>query len=225
MPGDSRTFSGVGRADAGQIGGARRLDQGRHHLQHRPARTAALRQTVHQDIPAGQVQIEYSGADKVYEACLNNTIDFGIVALPLRRPNLAVIRFRDDKLVIVCNPEHKLARRRRASVEALAGEDFIAFERDIPTRKTIDHILKQRKVKVNYVMEFDNIETIKRSVEVGIGVSILPETAVANEVRNKQLVALDFTEGVFTRSIGIIHRKGKVFSAAAREFVKLLISA
>ena len=175
--------------------------------------------------PQVKVHIEYSRTDKVYEACLNNTIDFGIVALPLRRPNLAVIPFRDDKLVIVCNPEHKLARRRSASVGALAGEDFIAFERDIPTRKTIDHILKQRKVKVNYVMEFDNIETIKRSVEVGIGVSILPETAVANEVRNKQLVALDFTEGVFTRSIGIIHRKGKVFSAAAREFVKLLISA
>ncbi|HEU0174838.1 MAG TPA: LysR family transcriptional regulator [Blastocatellia bacterium] len=175
--------------------------------------------------PQVKVHIEYSRTDKVYEACLNNTIDFGIVALPLRRPNLAVIPFRDDKLVIVCNPEHKLARRRRASVGALAGEDFIAFERDIPTRKTIDRILKERKVEVNRVMEFDNIETIKRSVEVGIGVSILPETAVANEVRNKQLVALNFTEGVFTRSIGIIHRKGKVFSAAAREFVNVLTSA
>jgi DNA-binding transcriptional LysR family regulator len=175
--------------------------------------------------PQVKVHIEYSRTDRVYEACLNNTIDFGIVALPLRRPNLAVIPFRDDKLVIVCNPEHGLARRRRVSVKALAGEDFIAFERDIPTRKTIDRILKQHKVEVNYMMEFDNIETIKRSVEVGIGVSILPETAVANEVRNKQLVALDFTEGVFTRSIGIIHRKGKVFSAAAREFVKMLTSA
>lgn len=175
--------------------------------------------------PQVKVHIEYSRTDKVYDACLNNTIDFGIVALPLRRPNLAVIPFREDKLVIVCNPEHKLARRGRVSVKALVGEDFIAFERDIPTRKTIDRILKQHKVEVNYVMEFDNIETIKRSVEVGIGVSILPETAVANEVRNKQLVALNFTEGVFTRPIGIIHRKGKVFSAAAREFVNMLTSA
>ncbi len=174
--------------------------------------------------PQVNVHLEYSRADKVYEACLNNTIDFGIVALPLRRPNLDVIPFRNDKLVIVCNPEHKLARRRRVSVGALAGEDFIAFERDIPTRKTIDRILKQSKVVVNYTMEFDNIETIKRSVEVGIGVSILPETAVANEVRNKQLVALNFTEGVFTRSIGIIHRRGKVFSEAARRFVEMLTS-
>jgi len=174
--------------------------------------------------PQVKVHIEYSRTDKVYEACLNNTIDFGIVALPLRRPNIAVIPFREDKLVIVCNPEHRLARRRRISVRALAGEDFIAFERDIPTRKTIDRILKQHGVAVNYVMEFDNIETIKRSVEVGIGVSILPEPAVANEVKNKLLVALDFTEGVFTRPIGIIHRKGKVFGEGARAFIQLLTS-
>ncbi|HEY7184730.1 MAG TPA: LysR family transcriptional regulator [Blastocatellia bacterium] len=174
--------------------------------------------------PQVKVHIEYSRTDKVYEACLNNTIDFGIVALPLRRPNIAVIPFRDDKLVVVCNPEHRMARRRRISVRTLAGEDFIAFERDIPTRKTIDRILKQHGVAVNYVMEFDNIETIKRSVEVGIGVSILPETAVANEVKNKLLVALDFTEGVFTRPIGIIHRKGKVFGEAARQFIQLLTS-
>jgi LysR family transcriptional regulator, transcriptional activator of the cysJI operon len=175
--------------------------------------------------PQVKIHIEYSRTDKVIEACLNNTIDFGIIALPLRRPSLAVIPFRHDKLVIICNPGHRLAGRRRVSVKKLEGEDFIAFERDIPTRKTIDQILKQNRVSVNYVMEFDNIETIKRSVEVGIGVSILPETAVANEVRNGLLVALNFTEGTFTRPIGIIHRKGKVFTPAAGEFIKLLISS
>lgn len=174
--------------------------------------------------PQVKVHIEYSRTDKVYEACLNNAIDFGIVALPLRRPNLAVIPFRNDKLVVVCNPEHPMAKRRRISLKDLEGEDFIAFERDIPTRKTIDQIFKRHQVAVNYVMEFDNIETIKRSVEVGNGVSILPETAVVNEVNGGMLVALDFKEGVFTRPIGIIHRKGKVFSAAAREFVNLLTS-
>jgi DNA-binding transcriptional LysR family regulator len=172
--------------------------------------------------PQVKVHIEYSRTDKVYEACLNDTIDFGIVALPLRKPNLAVIPFRQDKLVLVCHPEHPLAGRRRVSLKQLAGEEFIAFERDIPTRKTIDQILKQHKVTVNYVMEFDNIETIKRSVEVGNGISILPETAVVSEVRSRLLVALDFTEGSFTRPIGIIHRRGKVFSPAAREFIRLL---
>jgi LysR family transcriptional regulator, transcriptional activator of the cysJI operon len=106
----------------------------------------------------------------------------------------------------------------------LNGVPYVAFDRALPIRKAIDRALRQRGARPNIVMEFDNIETIKRSIEVGIGVSILPETAVANEVRNKQLVTLDFAEGVFTRSIGIIHRKGKVFSAAASEFVKTLTS-
>ena len=175
--------------------------------------------------PQVKVNIEYSRTDRVYEACLNNTIDFGIVALPLRRPDLSVIPLRHDKLVFVCSPEHPLANRRRVSFKQLTGEDFVAFERDIPTRKTIDRILKQYNVPVNYVMEFDNIETIKRSVEVGIGISILPETAVVNEVRSGLLKAHEFTEGIFTRPIGIIHRKGKVLSPAAREFVKLLAPA
>ncbi|HKX28150.1 MAG TPA: LysR family transcriptional regulator [Blastocatellia bacterium] len=175
--------------------------------------------------PQVKINIEYSRTDKVYEACLNNLIDFGIIALPLKKPNLEIIPFRQDKLVLVCNPDHPLARRRRVSLRSLAGQDFIAFERDIPTRKTIDRILKQHQVKVNYVMEFDNIETIKRSVEVGIGISILPETAVTNEVLSGMLVALNFTEGTFTRPLGIIHRKGKVFSVAVREFINLLVSA
>src|SRR5262245_54152774 len=80
--------------------------------------------------PQVNVHIEYSRTDKVYEACLNNTIDFGIVALPLRHPNIAVIPWREDKLVLVCGPEHALARRRKVSLQSLAGEEFIAFERD-----------------------------------------------------------------------------------------------
>lgn len=172
--------------------------------------------------PQVKVHIEYSRTDKVYEACLNNTIDFGIVALPLRRPNIAVIPLRQDKLVLVCSPEHDFANNRNVSLAQLSGEEFIAFERDIPTRKIVDRIFKAHKVSVNTMMEFDNIETIKRSVEVGIGVSILPETAVVSEVKSGLLIKLDFSEGTFTRPVGIIHRRGRVFSAAAREFVQML---
>ena len=172
--------------------------------------------------PQVKVHLEYSRTNKVYEACLNNTIDFGIVALPLRRPDIVVIPLHEDKLVLVCSPEHPFAQRRVVSLQELIGADFIAFERDIPTRKTIDRIFKQHKIAVNTVMEFDNIETIKRSVEVGIGLSILPESVITSEVRNQLLVPLDFIQGSFTRPVGIIHRRGRVFSAAAKSFVDML---
>ncbi|MFN0123202.1 MAG: LysR family transcriptional regulator [Blastocatellia bacterium] len=175
--------------------------------------------------PQVRVHVEYSRTDKVIEACLNNTIDFGIMALPLRRPRIEIIPLREDKLALVCAPEHPLSGRRRVSLQKLAGLDFISFERDIPTRRTIDGILRRHKVKVNHVMEFDNIETIKRSVEVGAGVAILPETAVAGEVRGGTLVALHFSEGTFTRPLGIVHRRGRAFSPAARAFMQLLTAA
>lgn len=172
--------------------------------------------------PQVKVQVEYSRTNKIYDACLNNLIDFGIVALPQRRPQLEIIPLRDDQLVLVCSPEHKFAGRRKIKLASIGGENFIAFEKDIPTRKEIDRILKRFDVRVNIAMEFDNIETIKRSVEAGNGIAILPDTVVATEVRNQQLVILKFTEGPFNRPIGIIHRKGKIFSPATREFIDML---
>lgn len=173
--------------------------------------------------PKVNVRLEYSRTDKVYEACLDNSIDFGIVALPLRKAHLDVIPFRREQLLLVCSPDHRLSRRRRVPLKSLADEPFVAFERDIPTRKTIDRVLREHQVAVSIAMEFDNIETIKRCVEAGIGISILPAGSVANEVHSHSLVAIQFTEGRFFRETGIIHRRGKTFSPAARAFIDLLV--
>src|ERR1051325_1611924 len=124
--------------------------------------------------PRVKVHVEYSRTDKVCDACVEGTVDFGIVAFPLRRANLTVIPWHEEKLVLACAPTHRLARRRRVRLAELRGEPFVAFERDIPTRKTIDRVLCAHRVAVDTVMEFDNVETIKRSVEVGTGGSILP---------------------------------------------------
>ena len=175
--------------------------------------------------PQVNVHIEYSRTDKVCEACAGSTIDIGIVAFPLRRPGVAVVPWREEALVLVCSPGHRLARRHKSSLAQLRGENFVAFERDIPTRKTIDRILREHQVAVNTVMEFDNIETIKRSVEVGSGISILPDSTVVNEVKTGLLARVEFSEGPFTRTIGIVYRRGRTLSAAAQEFVRLLGAA
>jgi DNA-binding transcriptional LysR family regulator len=89
--------------------------------------------------------------------------------------------------------------------------------------RTIDRILRRHHVRVEIAMEFDNIETIKRSVEVGSGLSILPETTLVNEVRSGLLATRDFAEGPFVRDVGIIHRRGRVLGSAARAFMNLLV--
>jgi DNA-binding transcriptional LysR family regulator len=173
--------------------------------------------------PGVKVHVEYSRTDKVCDACVEGTVDFGIVAFPLRRANLTVLPWHEEKLVLACAPAHRLARRRRVRLAELAGEPFIAFERDIPTRRTIDRMLRTHRVAVDVVMEFDNVETIKRSVEVGTGLTILPDSTVVRERRTGMLATADFAEGPFTREVGIVHRRGRALSAAAQAFVRLLV--
>jgi DNA-binding transcriptional LysR family regulator len=171
---------------------------------------------------AVRVRLEYRRTDQIYAACLSGELDFGIVAFPARRPQLNIVPLFEDELVFALPSDHPLAGVRRPSLRALDGQPFVAFERDIPTRRFIDKLLRRHDANVSIVMELDNIETIKRSVEAGLGVSILPAPALDNEVRGGTLVARPLREGPFRRPIGAIHRRGRELSAAAGALLEML---
>jgi DNA-binding transcriptional LysR family regulator len=172
--------------------------------------------------PQVHLHLEYSRASNIYEDALKGNIDLGVVAYPARPPQITVLPFREDRLVLVCPPSHALARHRQVSIKKLEGEPLVGYERDIPTRKETDRMLRRYGVEAHYVMELDNIETIKRVVEIGTGIAILPEPAVRPEVRARSLVAVQLADEVFLRPLGIIHRQGKHFSPAAEKFIEFL---
>jgi DNA-binding transcriptional LysR family regulator len=174
------------------------------------------------DHPGVNVRLSYRRTNEVYTVCLDGEVDFGIVAVPARRPGLEVVPLGHDELVIAAAPSHPIARRTRCSLSALDGQPFIGFDRDIPTRRLIDGLLRRHGVRVSYTMELDNIETIKRSVEAGLGVSLLPAPTLVAEVRARTLVTRSPVEGPFRRPIGVIHRRTRELSAAGRAFLTLL---
>jgi len=98
----------------------------------------------------------------------------------------------------------------------VAGLPFIGFDREAPSRKGIDKLFRDKNIELNPTMEMDNVETIKRAVELGLGVSILPLPTVQQEVAAGTLVTKAFTEPGFTRPIGILVRKGKYLSRASQ---------
>ena len=209
-------MKGLGNIISGQVRVATIYSVGIHEL------SPVLKRFI-KSYPQVNVHIEYSRPNKVYEDVINHVIDIGIVAYPTPRPQIDIIPLGSDPLVLVCSPEHELARKKRIDIASLDGQRFIGFERDIPTRKAVDKILRDRGITVQFVMELDNIETVKQSVEADLGVTIVPRATVQNEVRAGTLSAVNFTES-FARPIGIIHRKGKIFSAAARKFIEMLVS-
>jgi DNA-binding transcriptional LysR family regulator len=106
---------------------------------------------------------------------------------------------RKDTLVLICHPHHPLAKSSRSNYPNWPARNSSAFEPDIPTRKAIDKILKDHNVEVETVMEFDNIETVKRAVEIEAGISIVPQGTITQEVA-KQTLAEVKIEGARTLS-------------------------
>ena len=172
--------------------------------------------------PNVNVHIEYFSAARIYELILSGDIDIGLVAVPKRDKRLDVYDFEAEPLVLVCSPAHSLSYESRVDIHKLQFERFIAFEKDVPTRLWIDGILERYNITVRPVMEFDNIETVKRAVEINSGISILPQTALLQELGSGTLKAIPFSNESFFRPTGIILRKDKILSQAGRYFIELL---
>ncbi len=172
--------------------------------------------------PGVEVIIDYRRSAQVYNEVLEGDADLGLVAFPTKRTGLVIEDFWRDKLVLICHPSHPLAERKRISLRDLNGEKFISFEPDLPTRKVIDRLLREQGIEIEHAMEFDNIETVKRAVEIENGVSIVPQTSVADETRNGSLVAVEIESFEMWRPLGVIYRRHRAISPAQKQFVALL---
>ena len=172
--------------------------------------------------PTVKVHIELRHPKQVYEDVLGNIADMGLVAYPTKDAKLEIIPYGKDPLVLICHPQHPLAKQANVKLKALVGQKFVGFASDIPTRKAIDKILRSHGVSVNSVMDFDNIETVKGAVEIDSGVSIVPQSTVTREVAKRTLATVPLEGGPFCRPIAIIYKKNRVLSPAMKQFVTLL---
>jgi len=172
--------------------------------------------------PTVNVHVEYQRANQVYDDVLGNVVDLGLVAYPGRDQRLEIVPLRNETLSVICHPNHPLAQQKSLTLTQLQDQRFIAFEPDIPTRKAIDKFLRDHDVTVRTVMEFDNIETVKRAVEIEAGISIVPHATVSQEVAKQTLCSIPFVDTELHRPLAVIYKKSKVLSPAMRQFIRLL---
>ncbi len=170
------------------------------------------------------LHIEYNRSDRIYSDVIHGLCDIGIVAYPWQHPLVDIKQGEKEKLTCVCALEYEFSKRKKISLKDLNHRDFISFVREIPTRNAIDEILKDHNVKVNIVHEYDNVETLKSSLELGECISILPENTIQQELKNMELVSIPIKEGPFFRNTGIITRKDRQLSHAIHTFIKHFIT-
>lgn len=174
------------------------------------------------DYPTVHVHVEYRRSNQVYEDVLGNVVDLGLVAYPQKDAKLEIVPLRKDPLVLICHPHHPFAKQKSIRLKSIAGQKFVGFEPDIPTRKALDKILREHGVEVTNVMEFDNIETVKRAVEIDAGISIVPSGTIQQEISKQTLASVALDDADFFRPLAAIYKKNKVLSPAMRQFLTII---
>jgi DNA-binding transcriptional LysR family regulator len=175
--------------------------------------------------PDARVELDCLHPHRVVEAVVSGEADVGIMSYPPANRSLSVVRLRAEPMAFVCHPSHRLARRKVVRPMEMTGEAFVAFDPELTIRKAIDRALRQANVRVNIVMAFDNIETIKQAVSINAGVTILPGHTVQKEAGVGDLAVVPLAIPDLVRPVGIIHRRQKPLSPTATRFIELLKEA
>ncbi|MFP4432898.1 MAG: LysR family transcriptional regulator [Phycisphaerae bacterium] len=168
------------------------------------------------------LHVEYTRWNRINAAIVSGEMDLGIVACPEKQRSIEILPLTSEEMVAVFAPGHPLAGRDCIGVEELEGETVVAFEAGIPTRVFIDKLLRKHGVTVNIEMEFDNIELLKRALEVGSGVGILPVGNIQREADRGDLAFARIDGDEWRRPIAILRRRGKAASPAERMFLSVL---
>lgn len=172
--------------------------------------------------PQSKLQLTYEHPAKVVELVESDQVHVGLVSYPKSSRIIEAEEWREETMVVACAASHPWASRESINFRALDGCDFISFNQDLKIRREIDRALQQSGIEVNVNFEFDNIETLKRALEIGSGVSLLPRPTIQREVQSGTLVEIPLSDIELSRPIGIIYRRNRPLSNSVRQFIDLL---
>ena len=175
--------------------------------------------------PQTLVHLEYQTPAGVYDLVESDQADFGLVSYPKKSRTINMTPWWDEPMLLVCSPEHPLANSDAINLSDLAGQRMIGFSHDLQIRRELDRLLHTARVQIDVDMEFDNIETLKRALEIHAGSSILPEPTVRREVAAGSLIAIPIRDERLVRPVGIIRRRGRILGSAAQHCLEQLLSA
>ena len=172
--------------------------------------------------PKAQVSVEYHHPDKIYDLIDNDQADLGLVSYHKSTRSIKAIPWHEERIVLACAPGHPFADRNAIALGDLDGQEMVGFVNQLRIRRALDRAISSHGAEVKLVMEFDNIDTLKRAIEINAGISLLPEPTLAREVREGTIVAVPLNGEGLVRPLGIIHRRGKSLGTTAERFIELL---
>jgi DNA-binding transcriptional LysR family regulator len=171
--------------------------------------------------PHIKVEVKRSLGSRIPAEILGRDIEIGVVSYKPVDAAIASVPVMTDELALIVPPNHPLASKDVVSIKDLGAESFVAHNVASPYREKVVRTFEKYKTPLNISMEMPTLEAIKRFVEQGMGVALVPRLTAQSEIARKQVVAVTVREMRLERSIHLIYRKGATLSHAARAFLRV----
>lgn len=173
--------------------------------------------------PKVSVSIQRAETAKTLESVIDQTVDFGVVSMPVKDSRLAAIPIHHDELVLITSPGHPLARLSQARLEEVAKYPLLLPKLG-RTRDAIDEVFQDAELKPHVSMELDSSELLKRFVAADVGIGFVARSNISDELRAGTLAVLSFVDPPISRDLALVYRKDKTLSRAARAFMEIAVN-
>jgi DNA-binding transcriptional LysR family regulator len=172
--------------------------------------------------PGLVISLEIGTRTRVQEQVLNNELDLAVVGPALKDPDLAILPFLSDELVVVAPARHSLAGRRGLALKDLEDQPFVMREPASGSRWSLEKVARKAGAKLNVAMELGSNGAIKHAVESGLGLAVLSRYACALELSSGRLVELDVRGFPIRRDWHIVHLRRRRLPASVLAFIEFL---
>ena len=169
--------------------------------------------------PHAQVEVRRVPARQMAREVLSRSLDFGVLTFPPRERGLQTLVLGEDELVMLISPTHPLAARERITMEELGRQTVIAHNEASPARERVLRLYEQRHTSINIQVGLPSLDGIKRAVEMGLGVALLPQRCARTEIARGQLAAVKVPQLRLPRQVRLVYRRAGEMSHAATAFL------
>ncbi|GAC1654679.1 MAG: LysR family transcriptional regulator [Acidobacteriaceae bacterium] len=159
---------------------------------------------------------------RILESVLDNSVDFGVVSMPIRDERITAVKIHEDELLAVIPKGHALSQYKSVSAAQLA--DFpLLMPKSGNSRDTIDKLFASQQLRPQISMEVDSSELLKHFVAAGLGVSFITRSSAMEEIKSGALQVVPLAGQPIRRDLALIHRKDKSLSRAATAFIDIAV--
>jgi len=169
-----------------------------------------------------QVRVHRMLSRDIPHEVLNYRLDLGAISFVPRDAQLLATEVRKDELTLVVNPKHVLAKKREVDVAELGEETFIAHSVESPFRRRVIELFARNRTALNMPIEMPTIESIKRFVQMGMGVAIVPRMCVHWEIERGWMKEVKVRQMNMPRHVYLVSRRGARLPHAASELMRIL---